>query len=347
MKITIAILAWNEEKTIAKTLASLMDQSLFTQSHAIDLLVIPNGSTDATAEYAKRYLSQVQMAPHVRWRIAPVATPGKANAWNILVHELSDPCTDIYLFMDADIEINEPDALQKMLWTLNDQPQVIAVSDLPQKHVQYKKHKNPLDLALEGMAKFTHKAKAQLCGQLYGLRGPFARTIWLPMGLIVEDGFLKEFIVTNGYRQSADAGKIARAENASHVFKAYTRLSEIFRHQQRQAIGQAMNFTLKTWLMEQLSLHPDLGAGEIVRQQNALDPNWLMKCVQSHTRRWWSLYPGALTHRFKRLLNVPIWRRLALFPLALAGFLFDLPVFLAAHHRLRQAKTTQDLWKKI
>lgn len=55
LKVSVIVPAFNEERFLARTLASLTDQTF----HGYELLVVDNGSTDATAAIARRFADRV------------------------------------------------------------------------------------------------------------------------------------------------------------------------------------------------------------------------------------------------------------------------------------------------
>ena len=60
-RISIAVRAWNEEAVIRRTLGSLFEQSLFRKlsdrGESCEVLCIPNGCTDHTAEIATAFFA--------------------------------------------------------------------------------------------------------------------------------------------------------------------------------------------------------------------------------------------------------------------------------------------------
>lgn len=350
LKITIGILAWNEEKTIQDTLKSLFAQRLFalaldTQNH-IEVVCVPNGTSDDTADRAQAFFDRNSAGDRVVCSVRAVPQAGKANAWNLLVHQFSDPASDFYFFLDADITIDHPCTLSNMLQALLNHPRAQVATDLPQKHIQFKERKSLFDYVQEFLGKLTQASPAQLSGQLYCIRGPMARRIWMPTGLMIEDGFLKDMVVTNLFQSAADDSTIVRADEASHIFTSYWRARDLFRHQIRQAVGQTMNYVVEKWLRKQLP-RAGIDIGEVIRERNQTDPHWVRQLMQDHGQRhWWALYPGAFLGRWRKLRNLRIGRRILYFPVALAASLFDLPVFVVANFRLRYQEDNQPLWKK-
>jgi len=73
----------------------------------------------------------------------------------------------------------------------------------------------------------------------------------------------------------------------------------------------------------------------------------LKRLIAEHiqrTRFWWRLYPGLLSHRFKRLASLNWFKRIACFPAALAGFLVALASSFMAYGSLKKGAT--DYWPR-
>lgn len=100
---TIAIPAYNAAGALDRLLASL-DSRL--PPSVSDVVVCDNGSTDGTAEVARRWSRRL---PAVRVVAEPA--PGKPAAWNRLVREAA---TDVVVFLDADV-VPERGALARMV----------------------------------------------------------------------------------------------------------------------------------------------------------------------------------------------------------------------------------------
>src|SRR5438128_744863 len=68
-KLSIGIIAWNEEETIVPMLRSVLQQSLFAElsrrGETCEIICVANGCTDRTAEVAAEFLStQSQTHPY-------------------------------------------------------------------------------------------------------------------------------------------------------------------------------------------------------------------------------------------------------------------------------------------
>jgi glycosyltransferase involved in cell wall biosynthesis len=94
-RISIAVRAWNEEAVIRRTLESLFGQSLFEELSArgewCEVLCIPNGCTDRTAEIAAQFSrnrrTYIRSATFRRRAGYP---PGRITTWNALFISASE-----------------------------------------------------------------------------------------------------------------------------------------------------------------------------------------------------------------------------------------------------------------
>lgn len=348
MKIVIGLLAWNEENSIAATLASLGTQTLLRhadgQRFTIDVLVVPNGCTDSTPAVAEQALQVLKSAfPSITCRVEPLTEGGKSNAWNELIHTLSPQDVDYFIMMDADIELLTPQTLESLWQTLVASPHAIISTDLPVKHLTRKLRLSLMDRLLLGAGNMTRATPGQLTGQLYCARGAAVRKVWIPKGLIVEDGFLKQILCTDGFSQPVDNSLIVRAEGASHLFECYTKLKDIWNHQIRQATGHTLYTYFTKYLRTNIDQRPVYDA---IMEKSRSDPEWFLRVIHEEIkcRGWWVMDTSSLTMRWRRVRFAKGAGKLRFFLLAAAATPFDLAVFLISNSRLRSGKV-KGLWK--
>ncbi len=115
--VTIIIPAYNEEKSIARTIKSAL--SLDYMKDKLEVIVINDGSKDNTYEIAKKFVSKVN--PIVRVITKP--NGGKGSALNLGIKHARG---DIIISMDADSFVGK-DALRKMI-PYFDNDRVMAVT---------------------------------------------------------------------------------------------------------------------------------------------------------------------------------------------------------------------------
>lgn len=346
--ICIGILAWNEESSIPVTLEGLLEQSLLRHpdGRRVDIRIVANGCTDRTVEVARDSLTRLLAVPPpgVSGEVIELEQPGKTNAWNRFIHEFSPPETDYFILADADIRFHGEDTLLNMIRLLEAQPHIQVATDAPIKHIALKTDPTWLERISLGISAITQAAPGQLTGQLYAARAAQLRRIVMPAGLIVEDGFLKNFICSDGFQHPADDRLIQRAEDAAHVFEAYLAPKDVLPNQRRQAIGH----TLYTYLRDVLKARIADGesAEHFLKRRHREDPDWFIQIIRERVADGgpWVMHPGTLTVRWKRLARVQSLRQLTLLPATLVGWLLDLVVYTWANHTLKQGKL-KGIWK--
>jgi len=353
MKISIGILAWNEEVSIRSTIHSVFSQGLLRDlaqnGHFVELICIPNGCTDNTALAANgAMLAAAEKLSHpetLRWKVHSLQRPGKTNAWNVFVHELADPQTDIIFMIDADIQIYMPDTLSNMLNKLLQNPEAFICTDLPVKHIVFKQRYSLLDQISMHTARINQSAAGQLCGQLYCARAAWLRRLWIPEQIIVEDGFIKKMAVSNFLTEPEDAARrLVIAETASHVFEAYTRMSDVLATHRRQIAG----YIIHRWIWEYLQAHlteaPDAAA--LIEKLNNSTPDWSRNLIATKIkeRDYIRIYRILIATRLIRFRNFSVSKKAAYMPVLAIQILLDTLQFLSSLNMLCRGKLKK-LWR--
>lgn len=347
MLISIGILAWDEEESIGRTLRSLFRQTALQSAHhdlpgcSWEIIVVPNGCTDRTADVSRHILEELVARTgreEIEWQVHELKESGKSNAWNRFIHEFSSDAARFVVLLDADIEFREPETLSRAVGSLLDDPVAAAAVDRPLKDAVRKPKMSLLERISVLSSGDVVGERPELCGQFFVARGDALRSIWMPKGLSVEDGFLGAMLVTNCFREPADYRKIIRVEGASHYYETLTSLSAIFHHELRLVVGTALNCYL-LWDFLLFATDPrGQGAGILIRDQLERDPDWYNKLMVNSIRNhgWWVLPRGMLLRRFAFSPSTSLLSRAKSLLTALAGFAFDLPVFFAANRRIKK-----------
>ncbi|NBV84987.1 MAG: glycosyltransferase [Verrucomicrobia bacterium] len=276
----IGIFAHNEEARLRDTLQSLSRQDLLTQAArlgvCIEITVVANGCTDRTAGVAGQACAEIFADfAGVSAGTVELEAAGKSNAWNEYVHRIAAPEADFLCFMDADIAFVGENALRVMLETLRQSAAADACVDTILKDLAFLSSKNTLQTLSLAVSELTRAGAPKLAGSLYILRGSVARRLWLPIGLLVEDGFLKALLTTDRFTAAEKNTRIVRAVDAAHTFEAERRLLQIFRHEKRLATGTAQNILLFDYLRNQIACGSAKDGCELIRFLNETDPDWL------------------------------------------------------------------------
>lgn len=178
----VAVFAHNEAGRVAHALASI---AAATGGHGVEIFVLDNGSSDATAAEVRACAASV---PHLN--LVEIALGDKANAWNLFIHDFAvrddGGAFELCFFMDADVTL-ERDAIDVLAFTLEEMPGALAAGGMPA-------NGRDRDAWRARMV-----ANGMLAGNFYCLRGTFvaclrAQGVRLPVGLIGED-FLVSWLV--------------------------------------------------------------------------------------------------------------------------------------------------------
>lgn len=349
--ISIGIVAYNESEWIGRMLNSLFEQSLFNQSLSdqsvaklqLELIVLPNGCTDDTAEVARQAIaSAVDPSTHknLEWDVREIAQASKGNAWNLFVHEFSSRKAQYLFLMDSDIQLLNPNTLSSMLKTFEQSPARVVV-DKPIKDVVLKPEKTlreHLSAAVSGLSggrQATVGGPAWICGQLYCAEAKALRQIWLPTTLPAQDSFLYTMIVTDSLQTGQHPERVILAGSASHAFEAYTSMKRLLKHERWLISANAVN----ELLFSNLKATGMVGsqAGTYIMQNNLENPQWLSHLIQTAAaRRRWLIPRFILTRRFSSLTHKSWYKAAVLFPLTLAAFLIDLYLAIQVNQELHQ-----------
>ena len=346
MKISIGVFAHNEEERIGATLASLLGQDLLDPARrpgtTVELVVLPNGCRDGTAAAAEQVLrEQFAGLPGVTARVENLAEAGKSRTWNVYVHRLADPAADILLFLDGDIQLVGTSTLRQLVQALQDHPEAHASVDVILKDLAFKQNLSAREKMSLAASELTRSGPPKLAGSLYAARGPVVRRFWMPVGLLVEDGYLKALLCTDGFTRPDTPSRLVRAEEAAHTFAAVTDLRTLFKHEVRLLVGSAMNFILFDHLAAQVRVTGQPG-GELVGKWNAEQPDWFPHLVDRGLRAkgWWQAPTGFIALPLRQLRQLPAGKALKRLPAAVLRMGFNLCAAVAANGQLRRRAFT-------
>ena len=347
MIVSIGMLAHNEEGGIETTIRSLLNQSVF-RSRAADsgvsrweIVVVPNGCEDRTAEVATNALEGAigeLQATNIVYSVQSLTQGGKSNAWNHYIHEMLCKDADTIVMVDSDIEFGHEDTIFNCIAELHSNTAAVVVVDTPLKDFVKRSDLSLLERMSARQSQITLEGDAAIAGSFYCARAATLRSVWMPVGLPGEDGFLRGMIVTDFFRSPPDASRVVRAKNATHYYEGLNDLRSIFRHELRMVIGTAINCYLMWDFLSYATDPKGPGAGQLIRHQIEADPHWLRKLIdlQIRNRGLFVLPHGMLLRRFSRLRGLGFGAALKRLPLAVAGFLLDVPVFFMANRMLRR-----------
>lgn len=349
MLISIGILAWNEEENIGRTIDSLFQQSVFNEPASRndnprwEVVVVPNGCDDATAAVARAAFERcvaARPAPEIGWAVRELDRPGKSNAWNQYIHTLSSPDAELVIMIDADIEFGHPRTIENVVRTVAENPGADVVVDTPLKTLSRKSRKSFLERLSLSVSGARLSGPPAIAGSFYCARARLLRQIWMPIGLSIEDGFLRAMVVTDLFRSEVDESRIVRADAATHYFVAETTVRGLVRHQTRMIVGSALNCFLTWDGLKFLTDPAGPGAGVLIKHLSDADPDWYRKYLRNAilNKGWWVLPRGMLFGRFERLKTLSGMQKAKRAAVLTVGLLFDLPIMLMANHKIKAGK---------
>lgn len=188
--IAIGILGYNEAYGIVHLLNSLKAQSLLSWDYSIEISVISNGSQDNMAAVAKAQLAEFPPDCRHKTQVIELPIADKCAAWNHFVHQVAKPA-DIYILLDADVVLCDPESLTRLVELLEHPDCRIAGGQVMN-------------------AKQEIVNRDWVDGKCYALRGEIARSLYIPAGVVLDDAYLSSTVLTNWYEISPEAG-ISRA----------------------------------------------------------------------------------------------------------------------------------------
>ncbi len=342
VNLSIGIFAYNEEARIGATLASLRAQDLFgvaaPAGWRVEIVVLPNGCRDRTAEIATAAVREhFAGLPHVTARVENLPEPGKSRTWNVFVHQLADPAAEVLILMDGDIELVGAATLQNLVRALEQHPGAHASVDTILKDLAFKQALTAREKLSLAASELNRSGPPKLAGSLYAARAAVLRGVWMPVGLLVEDGYLKAMLCTDGFTRPDMPSRLVRADAAAHTFEAVTDLRTLFRHEVRLLVGSAINFILFEHLAARVQATGSQG-GQLVGEWNAGDPAWFPKLVDARLKAkgCWLAPTGFIALPLRQLRNLPPARAARRLPAALLRVVFNLAAACAANGQLRR-----------
>lgn len=327
-QIDIGVFAHNEEQNI-KTLLEMLAHQDFSSLPDVSLRVVicANGCTDCTVQIAKDVIAGLEQV--TEYEVLDLPQGGKSRTWNRFVHEFSRKGAQYLIFCDADIIIPEPHMLRGLVSFVQDRPAVAAASSRPVKDIVHQpQNLTATDKIIAAAGGTLNNWRKSICGQLYIMRAPIARSFHLPVGLPVEDGFVRAMTLTDVFRGAENLDRIDGDDTLFHVYKSERGVCALIRHQVRIVIGSAINTPIYK-LLSETSNPPAL------LQEAAANPDWLRELLRKALPRGYGYVPlQFLTKRLSGFWSASQKRKIII----LIGFCFDLVVYGIAQIKMASGK---------
>jgi glycosyltransferase involved in cell wall biosynthesis len=339
MKIKIAIFAYNEADNIAHILKDLISQSLMKSGeNNIDIYILANGCTDSTVEIAEQFVGSVENSIKSQIHVMELPFKGKSRCWNYFVHEICTSESDILFFVDGDIIIPFEGVFENMSSQLTMSSDLKVINSRPVKDIEYKKRKTNLveSLILKSGGTLTNYKKS-ICGQLYAVKAPALKDIYMPVGLPVEDGFLRAMLLTELLTQPEDLKRIDGDEAIFHVYESILTLAELINHQTRIMIGSAVNEAVFRLMRDTATSYQE--RVELLKSASKGD-SWLSGVIKKQLPNWPYGYIKFrfLFKRFNGLRDSKNKIIIKKIPIVFIGFVFDFLVYVNATIKMARGK---------
>jgi cellulose synthase/poly-beta-1,6-N-acetylglucosamine synthase-like glycosyltransferase len=212
--VSVLIPAWNEEVGILKTVRSVLE----TRYPRLQVVVINDGSTDATHEIMTGFIAETEFNEGISLKYLNLPNGGKAMAMNRgLMHAIGE----IVITVDAD-SVMAPDAIVNMVKCFKD-PKVGGVAG----NVVVANRQKPIEWMqqMEYVYGFFFKRADSLFNSVYiigGAAAAYRREVLKEMGgfdhtIITEDIEMSTRILKHGYKTRYAADAVVYTEGPSEL----------------------------------------------------------------------------------------------------------------------------------
>jgi glycosyltransferase involved in cell wall biosynthesis len=364
VRISIGILAYNEESAIEGTIGSISGQSIIKDlptGWSVEIICVANGCRDKTAIVASEAINTLVDSVgdrRVSGRTEIVERASKENAWNEFVHRLSDRQSEFLIFMDGDIRLLDQDTLITLIQELQKHPRAYVCGARTVKSIELKQRQTILErISLAASDLRRHATEVAFAGCLYAARSQACRRLRLPLIMRGEDSFLRAIWCTDFFTVSvnqADSTRIISAPNARVMFEAYLSPSQVLKNLRRRAVGMTIHSMLYDRLWSEST--PETDGGALLLRWHEQDPDWDQKLLRQKIKErenWipgggatfyqWASPRGDLWKWFRRMRGMPLVRKIKQFPVAAIATCLNLYAGIAAHRLIRSGKL-DDLW---
>ncbi len=255
----IVVLAHNEERRIARCLASL--------PAGMPVHVAVNGSSDRTAEIARDFAVTVHDWPE----------GGKARSWNRIVLDTREVEGDCIVFVDGDAEVL-PGSVEALAAALAANPEANAAAGLP----------------ANGRRAAAYRAETiashGLFGDHYALSGAFVTRlrdsgVRLPEDLVGDDSLIGAFAKTNlANEDDWREERVVPCIDAGFLCEPTVLSPASLRLQYRRMIAYAVR-RFQNRIVSHIMRGP--GPTALPRRMAALYPEWLPRFAPRRDPQWW------------------------------------------------------------
>lgn len=260
--IVIIVMAHNEERRIGRCLASLPLAEAWVAAH-----VVVNGTTDRTAEIARRFPVAVHDWPE----------GGKARSWNRIVLDTPGIAGKAFVFVDGDAEVL-PGSVAALIEALRANPGANAAAGLPANGRKAEAYRAETI------------ASCGMFGDLYALSGAFVERLRvsgfrLPEDLIGDDSLIGALAKT-GLANEDDwqDARIVPCPGAGFLCEPTALSPASVRNQYRRMVNYSVRH-FQNRIVSSIMRGP--GPAALPDRLAQLYPEWLARFEPRRDPQWW------------------------------------------------------------
>lgn len=328
--VNIGVFIYNEEENVETIFLDIINQDIFLRSDIkVSIYFLVNGSTDRSIQIVTDLCERYRK---YNLKVCNFEQSGKSRTWNRFVHEISDEFVDVFIMLDADIRIREAHVFSWLVDGFDNDPELRVLTSRPVKDIDFAPAKLSLVQKLISKGGGTaNNWKTSVCGQLYSVRGVYLKNLWMPIGLPVEDGFLRAMVLTDFLTSFRENERIGGNESVFHIYKSIMNINELFKHQTRIIVGSAINAEIFRILRNNNFSSQE--AGEFF-QKISLEEDWIERIVSNNLPKVpYGYVPFHFI--FKRIRNIlQDGIELNRIPVLFIGTVFDMIIYILASVRM-------------
>lgn len=183
---SVNILAHNEEKTITECINSILNQGL-NSNDDLQVNIISNGCSDNTETIVKKISSRDE-----RISLFSIIEGGKVNALRTFLQSAGyanfKNSNEIVFFMDADVQLNDPNTLMRLAEKLLSDEALYAISASCIPESVYNKKRDFVSCLFRVQADLHRKFQPNILrGMLYCIRTDVLQRVSFPDNLLADD----------------------------------------------------------------------------------------------------------------------------------------------------------------
>jgi hypothetical protein len=282
--VDLAVLAHQEEATIAEAIGDLSRQDILGDPHVdLRIWILANGCRDRTAAAAQDAVARLEPGTVALFTVLDLPKPGKSRTVGAFIHTLARPEADAFVFLDADCRLIAADTVSRMVGAVASRAELQVFTGRPVKDiVHYRTKLGFVERLIAAGAEQLTDFRKSIAGGLYCIRAETARRIHLPVGLPVEDGFVRAMVLTDFLSEPERFERIDGDPEVFFIYESIRTVPALVKHQTRIVVGSAINTMLYGRIRR---LAPTSAQAQALLKEAAQDDEWLARVLREELPR--------------------------------------------------------------